>query len=108
MSRGRQMIRMILVALWAGILAVAKLLVLAANSLPWWGFLLTLLGVAVGLWAAVRLLTGRLFERLFSIPFRAKGGGLARCARRGPLRRPCPGTTGRWRHRHRHRRRRKH
>jgi len=57
-------------------MAVATLLVLAANYLPWWGFLLTLLGVAVGLWAAVRLFTGRLLERLFSIHFRAKGAVL--------------------------------
>lgn len=65
----------ILLALFVACLAA---LVAALVYLPWWGFLLVLLGVFLALMGVARLLTGRLGTMLFSIPFRAKGAVLRR------------------------------
>ena len=51
-------------------------LVGALVYLPWWGFLLSLLGVFFGLLGSANLLMGRLGILLVSLPFRAKGAVL--------------------------------
>lgn len=44
--------------------------------LPWWGFLLVLVGLSLALFGAGRWLIGRLGARIFEVPFRAKGAVL--------------------------------
>jgi hypothetical protein len=56
--------------------ACFAVLVAARVYLPWWGFLIAVVGVFLAMVGTAWLLAGRFMTSVFSIPFRAKGAAL--------------------------------